>query len=236
MPKFAGLLVLLALAVAQAHALELLTEENPPFNYAISGVPTGPATEIVKEMARRAGFPAKVELLPWKEAFERARDGTDACVFSTARNAERFEQFRWVGPIIRGQYSAFGRQAFGGNPRNVNDLKKYRIGVVDDARGAYLRERGFTNLVLFTDDREIPKQLGDRVELWVTQALRAGEIASAGGVTDLKVVFDAILLQDYWLACGRKVPAPTAQKLQDAYDWMRKDGGLRKITRPGMLQ
>jgi polar amino acid transport system substrate-binding protein len=224
----------LALTTLPACALELLTEENPPFNYAINGVPGGPATQIVKEMARRAEIPGEVKLLVWKDAYERALNG-DACVFSTARNAQRFDLFQWVGPIMRGQYSAFGRDGFKGQVKRVDDLKTYRIGVVNDARAAYLKERGFTNLVIFDSDRDIPKQLGAGVDLWVTQALRAGEIASAAGVTDLKEVFAAILAQDYFLACGKKVSAQTVAKLSDAIAAMRKDGGLRKILLPGAL-
>jgi polar amino acid transport system substrate-binding protein len=228
-------LVLLALAAPPAGALELLTEQNPPFNYLANGVAAGPSTEIVGEMARRAGIQPKIALGPWQPAFERARDGDGACVFSTARTPQRVHAFQWVGPIARGEYTAFSRAGFQGQPKRVDDLKSYRIGVVNDARAEYLRSRGFTNLVTFTDDREIPKQIGNSVDLWVTQALRAESTAASVGVEDLKAVFRAILVQDYWLACGRKVPAGTIAKLNEALAGMMKDGTVRRILRAGVF-
>ena len=225
----------LALHCAPAAALELLTEQNPPFNYLANGVPAGPSTAIVDEMARRAGIKAKISLVAWQAAFEKARDGEEACVFSTARTPQRADLFQWVGPIARGEYAAFGLPVFQGQPKRVDDLKAFRIGVVDDARGQYLRNRGFTNLVLFKDDREIPKALGTTVDLWVTQALRAADTARTAGVADLKVVFGGILVQEYWLACGKKVPSQTVEKLDEALAAMLKDGTVRRIVRGGVF-
>ncbi len=39
-----------------SRALTLLTEENPPLNYTEKGKLTGMATEVVAEMAKRAGM------------------------------------------------------------------------------------------------------------------------------------------------------------------------------------
>ena len=219
----------------QAGALELLTEQNPPFNYLANGVPAGPSTAVVQEMARRAAVPAKISLTAWQTAYARARDGDDACVYSTARIPARFDLFQWVGPIARGEYGAFGLPSFSGTPKRVDDLKAFRIGVANDARAQYLRSRGFTNLVTFDDDREIPKQLGNTVDLWVTQALRAQETARSAGVSDLKPVFAAILVQEYWLACGKKVPEETVSKLSESLREMIKDGTFRRILRGGVF-
>ena len=44
-------------------------------------------------------------------------------------------------------YSAFALEGFDTKIGRVDDLKKYRIGVVADARATYLRQRGFTTLI-----------------------------------------------------------------------------------------
>jgi polar amino acid transport system substrate-binding protein len=218
-----------------AQALELLTEENPPLNFTREGKPAGVATMMVSEMARRAGVPAEIRVLAWREAFERARDGTDACVYSTVRNAPRFELFQWVGPIARGEYSAFALERFSEKARRVDDLKQFRIGVANDARADYLRARGFQKVYTFDDNGEIPKHLSvggskpNGMDLWVTQAHSAYRVARQAGVNDLKLVFAGILTQDYWLACGKKVPTEIVGKLSEALSSMHKDGATKTI-------
>ena len=44
-------------------------------------------------------------------------------------------------------YSAFALEGLDTKIGRVDDLKKYRIGVVADARATYLRQRGFTTLI-----------------------------------------------------------------------------------------
>ena len=83
------------------HALVFLTEENPPFNYAASGKAAGISTEIVTEMARRAGIPAQFSVMKWEEAYQRAQADKDVCVYSIARLENRENQLRWVGELVR---------------------------------------------------------------------------------------------------------------------------------------
>jgi len=236
MSRLTAFFLIISLQSAPAAALELLTEENPPLNFTRAGKPAGLATGMVTEMAKRAGIAADVRVLAWTPAFERARDGEDACVYSTVQNPQRYDLFQWVGPIVRGQYSAYAVSSFVYPLRRVDDLKKYRIGVVKDARADYLRERGFKTLVMFDNDRDIPKNLGGvgmtAVDLWITQSFSAKEVAAAAGVRDLKLVFDAILTQDYFLACGKKVPAATVAKLTEALAAMHKDGTTERLLKP----
>ena len=47
-------LIGLALAAPAAHAVTLVTEENPPFNYTEGGKVVGLSTEIVAELGKRS--------------------------------------------------------------------------------------------------------------------------------------------------------------------------------------
>jgi polar amino acid transport system substrate-binding protein len=226
--------LVLACIAAPAAALEFLTEENRPLNFSENGKPAGIATGVVAEMAKRAGVDAAIRVLAWSDAFDRALKGDDACVYSTARTAARLGQFQWIGPIARGEYSAFALAGFSETPRRVDDLKQYRIGAVEDARAEYLRSRGFPKVFIMATDAEIPKHLtvGGRnphgVDLWITQTESGPAVAEKAGVK-VKMVFSGILTQDYWLACGKKFPAETAGKLSEALAAMGKDGSLRKL-------
>jgi polar amino acid transport system substrate-binding protein len=240
MSRFACCIVLLLACVAapQAGAVTFLTEDNPPMNFVFGGKLQGTSVDVVAELAKRAGIAADLVLLPWEVAYGRAQKEVDACVFSTVRRPERFKLFQWVGPIGRGTYSAFALGGFGQKLARVDDLKAFRIGVVDDARAAYLRQRGFPNLVIFSADAQIPGKLtldpqrGDGVDLWVTRAKGAKQVARRAGVKEIKEVFSAILNQDYWLACNLQMPQEQVRALSGALLEMQKDGTLRTLADP----
>lgn len=228
-------LVLVSGVSLPARALVLLTEENPPLNFTRQGKVEGIGTAVVSEMVSRAGLKADIRVLPWAEAYAKAQSDADTCVFSTARFPARMPLFLWVGPIARGTYSVFGLPDFADKIGRVDDLKRYRIGAVDDARGAYLVQRQM-NVVKFKADRDIPPRLttdpskADGVDLWVSQAWSAKDVARAAGVPEVKEVFSAILSQDYWLACSKQVPADQIRGMQKVLQEMIKDGTQRRLT------
>lgn len=217
-----------------AAALTLLTEENPPLNFSVNGKAAGTSTLVVQEMARRAGLPGEVKVVAWSDGYAQAESNPDVCLFSTVRSPARFKLFQWVGPINRGVYSLYGRSTFADLPKRVDDLKPYRIGVVNDARAAYLRRRGFERLVALDRDEDLASMLvsnpnQDGVDLWMTQHHGARETAQRAGVNDLKLVFSGIMSQDYWLACNLKMPPDTIKAMQAALSEMRKDGTMQKL-------
>jgi polar amino acid transport system substrate-binding protein len=222
---------LVALAVWQhAAALTLLTEENPPFNYAENGKVTGLVTELVVETARRANVPYTVEMLPWNRAYGRAQAERDTCLFATARLPNREKLFTWVGPFASNLWAVYGRGDFAATVRTLADLKPYRIGGVDnDAKVEYLRENGITDIKSVADDRlnpprlRLPKQDPDHVDLWVTGYYGARDVARAAKAPDVKLVF---IVRDIplYLACNPQTPAATVHALSDAVERIRAEG------------
>lgn len=231
------LAALLALTTLQpVHAVNFLTEDNPPLNFTREGKLEGISTSVVMEMAKRAGVPVQTSMIAWTEAYSRAQVEPDTCVYSTARLASRNNLFQWVGPISRGYWSAFALDGFNEKFTKVDDLKAFRIGIVRDARAEYLRQRGFTLLLENDRDRENPARLTlDRnkpggIDVWVTQGYTAREVARDAGVPGVKEVFSAIMSQDYWLACNTKMPRETVRALSNALNEMKRDGTHRKLT------
>ena len=223
MKLFFVLIAAAALSVA-AHnslALTILTEENPPLNFERNGQVMGTATATVREILQRAQITADIRIGPWSEAYAQAQSDPATCVYSTARPPERYKLFQWIGPIARGYYSVFALEGFKAKIGSVGELHKYRVGVARDARGQYLRARGFTNLVEFDKDGDIPAALTlnpahpGGVDLWVTQAEGALGTARAAG-RPVKVVYESILTQEYWLACNLKVPPEQVRAMSDA--------------------
>jgi polar amino acid transport system substrate-binding protein len=238
--KFAKASCLLAglIGATCASALTFTTEENPPLNFAKDGKVAGISTAVVQEIAKRAGASPDIAILPWAQAYSKARDEAETCVYSAVRNAEREALFQWVGPIGRGEWSLFGLPDFPLQPKRIDELKPYRIAATNDARATYLRSRGLNNLIVAERNLDLaamltadPKQLG-RADLWMAQSNGAAEIAKQAGVNELKLVFPAIMSQDYWLACGLKTSPDTIRALNAAASSMRKDGSMRQLTAP----
>lgn len=222
--------------VGSAMAVNFLTEENPPLNTLRAGQVSGISTLAVQEMARRSGVPANIALLPWADAYARAQKEPDTCVYSTVRNPEREKLFVWLGPIARGEWSLFAREGFPPEIKQIEALKKFRVGVVNDARAGYLRSRGFDNLVVTAQSKDLPAKLTTDVnqpggiDLWFTQTVGGPAMAAEAGITDLKVVFSALMSQDYWVACNPGLAAETLRALRDASTSMRADGTYKKLA------
>ena len=220
---------------ASAAALVFLTEENPPFNYTEKDSLTGAATEIVREMANRAGFAFKTEVLPWDTAYVRAQGEKNTCLFATARLESRERIFLWVGPIATNFWAVFGKGDFGVPVKALKDLAPYRIGAVSrDAKGDFLRDNGVTNLRLVRDDHDNPPRLllpaddPNHIDLWITGLYSGRTLANAAKVAPVKVVLLAAE-QPLFVACNPQTDRATVKTLSDALDAMRADGTLAKI-------
>src|SRR5262245_28947876 len=162
MSLLARLLLALAfgVAMASAHALTLLTEENPPFNYSENGKVTGLVTDLVLETVKRANLAYTLEVLPWNRAYGRTQAERDTCLFATARLDNREKLFTWVGPYANNVWGVYGKGDFANTVRLLGDLKPYRIGgVANDAKVEYLRDNGITNVKVVPDDRQNPPRL-----------------------------------------------------------------------------
>ncbi|MDX2220763.1 MAG: transporter substrate-binding domain-containing protein [Burkholderiales bacterium] len=225
-----------ALLPFTASAVTFLTETNPPFNRLEGKSVVGLSTEVVTEMAKRAGVPAKFELGTWDVMYSRAQADKEACLYSTARELHRETLFQWVGPIATNAWALYAKQGFTGKVESIKDAARYRIAaVVEDAKSQYLREKGATFLVEALKDEQNPPKLttdpkatGGKVDLWVTGAYQAKAVAENAGVKDIKKVFN-LRDVDLWLACSPRLPKATVEKLQDALAAMKRDGSFRKI-------
>jgi polar amino acid transport system substrate-binding protein len=223
-------------AIAPAQALTLLTEENPPFNYTEGGKLTGIATDIVNEMAKRAGVPVKAQVQAWESAYTAAQAEKDTCIFATARLENRERLFQWVGPLASNRWVVFGKSDFAAPVKGFADLRKLKIGGVEaDAKVDYLMTKGVTNFRLYASDAQVPPKLllkkddPNYIDLWVTGFFSAKSVAAAAKVKDLKMVF-VVREEELYLACSPRTAKADVKKLSDALAAMVKDGFVKKTT------
>ncbi len=222
--------------ISQAGTLSFLTEENPPFNYVENGKLTGSVTEIVMQIASRAGQPVTTEVLPWDTAFMRVQAEKNSCLFSTARLENRERLFLWVGPLATNPWVLYAKGDFAVPIKALKDLAPYRIGAVTrDAKGEFLRENAITNLKFVRDDRDNPPRLllpvdnPDHIDLWITGLYSAREIAKKAKVTGVKLVFIAAE-QPLYLACNPQTDRATIKALADALEALKADGTVARVN------
>jgi len=237
-PTLSRLVLLAATAVATSplHALTFFTEENPPFSFALKGKPAaGASTEIVNEMAKRAGVSADIKVMEWDEAYSRAQADKDTCLYSTARLENRENQFQWVGELVVNKWALFGRSDFARPVKSLNDLKPLKIGgVALDAKVEFLKSRAITNFREVVRDEQNPPRLflkptdPNYIDLWVTGYYSGNEIAQKAKAGPVKMVY-MFRETPLWLACSPRTDKASIRKLTDALAAMDKDGSRKRI-------
>ncbi len=172
-----SLFILLSASIAQlafAQQLTIYTEEFPPFNFSQEGKISGVSTEVVQRVLSDAGFKAKFVSLPWEQAYGQVQQKENALIYSISRRPNRENLFKWVGILTPTTYSVFGLASRKDIRVNkLEDLKKYRIGVVkDDAREQYLLGKGF-QLSDFKriggkdpQNKNLKKLISNQIDVW----------------------------------------------------------------------
>jgi polar amino acid transport system substrate-binding protein len=117
--------------VPWAHGTELIfdTQDFAPFNYAIEGVVSGPAADIIRHICSDMHISCSFNLLPWPRAQQEVREGLAQGLFVIGWNAERATWLYFSPPILTTEYGFFVRND---NPlqfKDVADVQGYRVGV-----------------------------------------------------------------------------------------------------------
>jgi polar amino acid transport system substrate-binding protein len=235
--RAAGVLAGVLIAAQPALALKVLTEENPPLNYTEGKKLTGMATEVVREMGKRAKLKLDFEIMAWSKAYEKAQADKETCLYSTARLPNRENAFKWVGPIAANKWGLFALGGFKQEIKSLDDAKPFRIGgVARDAKTEFLRQWGVTNISEVENDRLNPAKLTlnrketGKIDLWITSAASAKKVAAGGKVSDVKLVY-LVREEESYLACSPRTSADTLKALAAALDAMKKDGAYGKIIK-----
>ncbi|MFC1968207.1 transporter substrate-binding domain-containing protein [Chloroflexota bacterium] len=152
-------------------ALRIITEEFPPFNFTDQdGNITGQSSEIVREILRKTGTQASIEMMPWSQGYELVQKEPNTLLYSTSRIPERENLFKWVGPIGTEDNYFYVRQDSNINittleqAKAVSSIAVYR----NDSNHIYLEGQGFTNLDINENDGEcLKKLLSGEVDVWL---------------------------------------------------------------------
>lgn len=242
-------LVLLPLAfillatVALAADLNIITENAPPLNYTEDGTDTGKLTgqavDIVREIQKRLGDGAPIEVLPWARGYSLVQSGPGVMLFSTTRTEAREALFQWVGPVGTKEWVFLAKKGSPVQVASLEDAKKVgSIGVYqNDVREQFLKEQGFTNLDSANNpDTILKKMVLGRNDLWLADKHAFIELAKNQGIDpgELVPVF-TVKKTDLYMAFSRDVPADVVGKWTEALEAMKTDGTYAAILKKWSL-
>ncbi len=232
-----SLILVSACAVAAEPLLHLSTEDFPPYSMAKNGANeaqsanqvTGFATEIIKELLRRADVSCSLDLVPWKRAYDKALSRENHGVFSTTRTTERKELFQWVGPIAQNDWVFMAKRD---SPIKINSLleaKEFRIGgYLNDAIADYLVGLGLAVEYVPNDALNVRKLAKSRIDLWPVVELKGTWLAREENVP-VKPVF-TFKRTTLALALNKHTDLELVRPLNDTLQAMRADGTVEAIT------
>ncbi len=163
-------------ATAGERKLEIAATEFPPY-YGKDLDGKGFFSEIVREAFRRSGHEAEIKFLPWKRAFEGAKQGKYDALYSVWHRPEREEWFVFSDPLPANELGFFQHKDSKISFSDYDALKPYTIGVV---RG-YASPPGFDDAGLKTslavdDEQNLRKLHKQRVDLVLVDRIVATHI------------------------------------------------------------
>ncbi|MGD8992925.1 MAG: ABC transporter substrate-binding protein [Desulfobacterales bacterium] len=235
----AAILLLVGQSVLSAE-LTILTENLPPLNYVDNGVLVGPSVEIVREIQRRVGSEAEIQVYPWARAYKMALEDENVILFGMTYTKVRHDKFKWVGPLATKRDILVAQKGSGIKIKDLEDAKKVkRIGTLrDDTRGRLLQSQGFTNLEPVSDEQLNAKKLAlGRIDLWAYKIPGLRTVCDLAGVdhTSFEEVYHLREI-DLMIAFSKKTSDSIVQKWKSAFDEMVADGTIGKIQKKWNLK
>jgi len=118
--------------------IRFVTEEYYPLNFVDNGTLQGISVDLMEEILIRLGSDAdrsSFEVLPWSEAYERARTIPNTVLFTLSRTPERENDFLWAGPFFTDRDFLFTNE--GVNLSDAGDIAALKIAVVKEDRSIF---------------------------------------------------------------------------------------------------
>lgn len=225
----ATFLMLVCLSI-QAEPLQVVTEDSS-YSSLRDGKVVGAASEVVEQVLSRAGVSDyRMALYPWARAYDMARLESNVMIYPIVRSNERESLFIWVGELESATpnfYKLRDRHDIVIN--DLGDARSFTVGVIrDDARQQYLKEQGFSKMVISANNLDnLRKLLNGQVEL-VPMPEREARVQCA----ELHIEFDQLesvytvdgLSSRLYVALSLKTPPDTVQRITTAFAQLKEDG------------
>ncbi len=215
---------------APATALQLMTEELPPYSFKSNNRVDGLSIEIITELFKRAGVSFDIRLVPLRRALATVEAEADSCVFPLERSQEREARFAWVSPLLITQsafYSSTGRDL---RVRSLADARDLSVGTYGgSALHEYLVTFNYSALQIAREELLNARKLqAGRIDLWATDTISGEYFARRAGIADLReqLVFMTTLRG---IACNPSISPAILRSLRHELKKMHLEGRVTHI-------
>lgn len=239
MMSFVGLSV--SFSASGLPKIQVVTEEFPPYNYAIDGKVLGISTEVVHAVFTELNLNFEPQVVPWARALLSTEKSDNTLIYSIGRIKKRETRFQWVGVIAPTKNFLFGHA-----DRTYSDLsllenaKAYRILTVNKSvREQYLQSKGFEKdkqlLSVFDYYKGLQMFADKKADLWAMNEFVAYYHVQQAGMKVKKLLKPVLSLEEispegYYMAFGNKTEKTVVDAFQKALSTLKENGQYQQIV------
>ena len=224
----------LALSAARAQPIHAVTEMTA-YSFLNQGKVVGSATEVVELSLKQAGLTDyQFSLYPWARSYDMALKEPNVLIYLIARTPAREQLFKWAGEIMKIQYHLYRLKGRDLVVRNLQDAKNFTIGVLrDDVRHQFLKEKGFTRLVVSGQQSDLFKQLlNGQIDLIPLAEDDAASLCKEYKINceGLDKVFTLdVLSTGLYMAYSNLTPDTLVERTKVAFEKLKASGAIKNI-------
>lgn len=214
--------------------LQIVSPVRPPYVSERNGIISGPATELVKELAKAAGIVPTIRILPFQRAVM-ALDSGNTLYPALLRTPEREQKYIWIGEVFADRavvLSLSDKPAIADldAARGLPAITVMRGSELQRMLGSFMLENFEANASEVDNARLLRNR---RVDAWFT-------LSAVGRATWAELGYDPADLRasqpiatlNFWIAASANLSSATVNRLRSAYRAMREDGRYERIVAP----
>ena len=210
--------------------IRILTEEYPPLQYLNeNNVLDGYATNVVLATLKELKITKKIELLDWDTAYQLILGKDNIALFSTMKNKEREDKFKWVGPIGTLKIALYRNDFDNFGITSLEQAKKYKISAVKDyGYTENLIALGFKNIIECDNEKEaLNKLLTKEVDLYLTSNITLDELIKKEGIPFSSIEKEYnVSISQFYIAFSKTYPDALIEKWQKALEKAKQESSL----------
>jgi len=217
--------------LASDAAINLITEEWPPYNYTQDGRLTGVSVKLVQALQAALGRQDPIRVYPSMRAKRLLESQPRTMMFSMFRTQERETRYKWIGPIGRDAIYFYQRPDSALQIHSLADAKSVSVVACRQAGLVYnsLVAAGFTNLDAgaYSGQQVYGKLLRGRADLAVSDSpLGVRHLLRQWGLpaTALKQTQVQLLASDLYIAASPDFSDAEIARWQEALESLKAQG------------
>lgn len=218
------------LLVRPATAMQMMTEELPPYSFQSGNKVEGLSIDLVDALFKRADMRYEIRVVPLKRALQTVDRSNDACIFPLERTQEREAQYTWISPLLITRNAFYSLPDSGLVIRSLKDAQDLSVGIyAGSALNEYLATFDYTGLQVVREELLNARKLGrKRIDLWATDSVSGHYFARRAGINGIREQF-TFLTTLRGIACNPAVAPNVVRALRQELREMHAEGVVKQI-------